>query len=171
MKIVKVTRDDEHVRVMWITSDLAAETHDVSWQEAPTPEFDKAFQALTAVAANILELEDENMIVHELAIHRTKHGTKSAVISFRKALSAVDQAHKMSTPQFRFDEPNPSEQGIRQCSPKQAAAIERVMELAQKYAEGERSQTLLPLVTEAAEPEDGDALAFSGAATSKKGKK
>lgn len=156
LKIVDIVRDEKYVSFKYVTPDLAAEEHSVKYIECPTPTFDKTFQELGHTAARILEYgEAENMTVVSLTIRRTKSGTKSAIIGFYKALSAVDNPHLMETPQFRIDQPAENEQGIRQCADKDSQLIYKMMELAKAYIAGERLQTLLPL-TEGEEDEDAD---------------
>lgn len=155
LKIVEIVRDEKYVSFKYVTPDLAAQEHAVKYIECPTPTFDKTFQQLGGVAARILEYGDpDNVTVVSLTIRRTKSGTKSAIIGFYKALSAVDHPHLMESPQFRIDQPAENEQGIRQCAEPDSQLIYKMMELAKGYIAGERLQTLLPLVEEG-EEDDG----------------
>lgn len=161
MKIIKVTRDDSFVRIVYSTdSGTNPELYDVTSHQAPVPEFDKAFDKLGSIASNISELStDSGVAVKNFAIERTKYGTKSCKIAFTKELDATSSAHAMSTPQFRIDPPADGEQGSRECSPTQAKQIYAIIDLAEKYVNGERSQMILPLADpdapEEAEPETG----------------
>lgn len=162
MKIQKVTRDDSFVRIQYTTdSGTNPELYDVTSHQAPVPEFDKAFDKLGAIAVNICELSsDAGVIVKSFAIERTKNGTKSCRISFTKELDATNKPHAMDTPQFRIDPPADSEQGTRQCSPVQAKQVYAIVDLAEKYVNGERSQMILPL----SDPkEEGDEEPEAGA--------
>lgn len=153
-KIIEIIRDDKFVSFKYVTADLAAQEHAVKFIECPTPGFDKAFQGLSRIACSVLELTDADEVVTmtSLTIRRTKSGTKSAILGFNRQLSAVDSPHAMTTPQFRIDQPSEGEQGVRQCIEGHSQDIYKMIELAQAYLDGERLQTLLPLV----EHEEGD---------------
>lgn len=156
MKIIKVTRDDAFVRIVYTTDSATnPQRFDITTHEAPVPEFDKAFQKLSSIAANISELADDaGVTVKNFAIDRTKYGTKSCTIAFTKELDATHTAHAMDTPQFRIDPPADSEQGARECSPAQAKQIYAMIELAEKYVDGDRSQQLLPFPNAKKDDED-----------------
>lgn len=161
MKFLKIIRDDEFIRLRFVTDDgiLAREEQEITSHEAPLKPFDDALQALAPIACNILELGkgyDEGMTVRSLRIKRTKSGTRSVSIGFEKKLNAVDNPHRLATPLFNIDAPSENEQGVRECSEKQAKLIDDFLTEAEKYQSGDRMQKLLPLIAE--EIEDGESL-------------
>ena len=169
MKILKITRTDDAVQFRHeVQGSQSVEERDITAHEAPMASFDKALQALAAVAVNVLELGHDykkGITVIACSFSYTKHGTRSAAISFSKELDATGGAHRMNTPLFQFDDSKAEEENgqRRQCSGPHAALVEAVVEETEKYANGDRQQRLLPLddgKSEGAEPGDGDTLDF-----------
>lgn len=131
--------------------------------EIPLESFDKAFQALRSVAANILEVGadySEGMVVHTMSLSYTKNGTRSVAIGFTKRLSVNGGDHSLDTPFFQIDDA--VEDGRRECTAKQADHIEKVIEETVRYANGERQQMQLggELSDCQEEPADGEELPF-----------
>lgn len=187
LKILKITRSDSFVQIRHevtgytvktnspgqptgIKEATGTEERDITAHEAPMKSFDKAIQALTDVAANILEVGEDykkGMVVKTVAFSYTKKGTRSAAIFFTKELDATESEHRMATPFFQVDDAADGEEGRRQCAKEHAKAIIKVISEAEKYADGERDQRMLPLddgKSEAAEPEGGDLLHMPGGA-------
>lgn len=167
MKILKVTRTESQVQFRQeVQGNKSVEEHDVIAHEAPLKSFDDSLQALTDVVANILEVGQgykKGMVIVSLAVSYTAKGTRSATIVFTKELDATGAAHRMVTPQFRFDDPKEGDDGARQCAKKHAEMIQACIEETEKYAAGERQQRLLPLddaKSQSAEPKGGDVLDF-----------
>lgn len=181
LKILKITRSDALVQIRHevtgytvktnspgqptgIKEATGTEERDITAHEAPMKSFDKAIQALTDVAANILEVGEDykkGMVVKTVAFSYTKKGTRSAAIFFTKELDATETEHRMATPFFQVDDAADGEEGRRQCAKEHAKAIIKVISEAEKYADGERDQRLLPLddgKSEHAEPTEGDLL-------------
>jgi hypothetical protein len=156
MKLLKILRDEKFVAYKIETQGhQALEDRSIRCHEAPLESFDTALQALGHVASKILELRnDSGVIVESLSIRRTKHGTRSAVITITKHLKATDKPHRQKTPVFQFDDPTEGE-GSRECDAEQAQLINTMVMEAEKYIGGERQQMLLGTVT--AEPENGSA--------------
>lgn len=156
MKLLKITRDDKFVEYQIETAGhQAEEDRTVRCHEAPLQSFDDALQNLGDVAAKILELRnDSGVTVKSLAIRRTKHGTRSAVITISRHLKTTDKPHRFRTPVFQFDDPTEDEEP-RECTKEQAELLNIVVSEAEKYVAGERQQRLLPLDGEAPEPENG----------------
>ena len=192
LKILKITRSDSFVQIRHEVTGYTVKTNapgqpagvkeatgteerDITAHEAPMKSFDKALQALTDVAANILELGEDykkGMVVKTVAFSYTKKGTRSAAIFFTKELDATESEHRMATPFFQVDDAADGEEGRRQCAKEHAKAIIKVISEAEKYADGERDQRMLPLddgKSENAEPQEGDALDLGGEAAGDQG--
>lgn len=183
LKILKITRTDSFVQICHEVTGYTVKTNapgaaggvkeatgteerDITAHEAPMKSFDKALQALTDVVANILETGEEwkkGIVIKTVAFSYTKKGTRSAAIFFTRDLDATETAHRMSTPFFQIDDAAEGEEGRRQCAKEHAKAIAKVISEAEKYADGERDQRMLPLddgKSENAEPAQGDTLDF-----------
>lgn len=168
MKILKVTRTDDAVQFRHeVQGSQSTEERDITAHEAPMASFDKTLQALADVAVNILEVGQgykKGMTIISCAFSYTKHGTRSAAITFSKELDATEGSHRMATPLFQFDDAaEGDDSGRRQCTKPHAILIERMIEETEDYANGERQQRLLPLddgKSEGAEPTAGDTLTF-----------
>lgn len=168
MKILKIIRDEDRVQFRHeVQGHQATEERDHTCHEAPLKAFDDALQDLSHVAAFALDVEDdytEGMTVVSLTVSYTKHGTRSATISFAKRLNSTEQNHRMNTPAIQFDDAKADEEGTRsQCTEDHAKKIQRVIDETERYANGERQQRLLPLddgQSEGAEPQGGDTLKF-----------
>lgn len=183
LKILKITRTDSFVQIRHEVTGYTVKTNapgaaggvkeatgteerDITAHEAPMKSFDKALQALTDVVANILETGEEwkkGIVIKTVAFSYTKKGTRSAAIFFTRDLDATETAHRMSTPFFQIDDAAEGEEGRRQCAKEHAKAIAKVISEAEKYADGERDQRMLPLddgKSENAEPAQGDTLDF-----------
>lgn len=152
-----------------VTETSGIEEHKVTAHEIPLASFDKALQALAEVAVNILELGEpykKGITVRKLAISYTKTGTRSAAITFDKALDATGTLHQMSTPFFRIDD---ADDGRRQCAKGHAARVVTMINEAEGYAVGERQQGILNFKEpEEAEPADGDELPLGAEAGAKR---
>ena len=161
MKLLRIVRDEKFVEYKIETQGhQAQEDRAVTCHEAPLQSFDDAFQALGDVAAKIIELRNDSGVeVKSLAIRRTKHGTRSAIITITRHLKATDKPHRLKTPVFQFDDPTEDE-GPRECSVEQANLINAMIAEAEKYIAGERQQMILGM--EPAEPTNGDAQKDSG---------
>lgn len=129
--------------------------------EAPLPAFDTAMQDLAGVAAKILDCPPEwrkTITVVSVSVSYTEHGIRSVSISFAKSISATGKLHPMKTPVVQVDDGKTEDQGRSQLAEKHAQAVKDFLKEAQRYAAGERSQTLLDFeeeddAPEAAEPD------------------
>jgi hypothetical protein len=148
-KLIKVVRTDSFVRFIHeVKTQTGVETHNIVAHEAPLKTFDKALQALAAVAVKQLELPADytkGIVVKSMSLSYTKHGTRSASIEFIKDLDATDGSHIITTPVFQFDDAKGEGEHRRQCAPKHAALIEDMVDETIKYAKGKRQQMQLPL--------------------------
>lgn len=181
LKIVKITRADAFVQIKHevtgytvktnspgqpggVKESAGTELRDITAHEAPMKTFDKAMQALTDVVVSILETGQEwkkGIVIKTVAFSYTKKGTRSAAIFFSRDLDATDTAHRMATPFFQVDDAADGEEGRMQCAKEHSKAIKKLITEAEKYADGERDQRMLPLddgKSENAEPQQGDAL-------------
>jgi hypothetical protein len=174
MRILKVTRTEDAVQFRHeVQGHQSTEERDITAHEAPLKSFDETLQALADAVVNVLELGQpyrKGITIIAVAYSYTKHGTRSAAITFTKHLDATDTAHRMTTPLFQFDDAAEGEDGQRrQCSKRHAELLHEVIEQTEAYANGERQQTLLPLndgKSEGAEPAGGDTLKFDAPAPS-----
>lgn len=184
MKLLKIQRTDTFVRFSHEAKGPTIKANDpknpgqtkdhvsteervVTAHEAPMKSFDTALQALADVAANILETGQDwkkGVKVLALSMSYTKSGIRSASITFTKTLDATGEPHQMTTPLFQIDDGSTPAEGRRQCSKKHAEAVAVMIREAEKYAEGERQQTMLNFGAEdeegETEPANGDVLDF-----------
>lgn len=149
MKLLKITRTDTLVRfVHEVKTETGIEDRDHTAHEAPLAEFDQALANLAPVAAKVLELPPDYAVgisVHTLSLTYTKQGTRTATLTFKKQLDSTLSMHPMATPAFQIDDGGTGEDTRRQCTPKHAAAIVRMIEAAEAYANGSRQQMQLGL--------------------------
>lgn len=142
--------------------------------EAPLESFDEALQALAPVAAVMIGCDSDwakNVSVLGVAFSFTEHGIRSAQILFSKPLLGGETIHPLKTPMFQIDDGKTPDQGRRQCAPKQAEKIVEFIKEAQRYADGERSQTLLDFQDDSDDedtnPDNVEQLPGMGAAPTK----
>jgi len=134
------------------------ENRKVTAHEIPLKSFDKALQALADVACNILEVGAgyaKGITVLSLGISYTKSGVRSAIIVFNKTIDATGTAHRMQTPMFQIDDGATPDEGRKQCTKQHAAAVDKMIDEAVKYAAGERQQGTLKF--EGSAGDDGSA--------------
>lgn len=167
-KILKIVRTEEFVQIKHqVGGKLATEDRDITFHECPLKSFDDALQALASICGNWLGAGTgygDDVTVRSVSFSFTKAGTRSATIGFRKPLSITDAPLLMSTPCVQIDEPSGNEDSPREAAKKQAEAIYKLVEEAERYIAGDRQQLILPLATTAEdELEDGDALQFTPA--------
>lgn len=124
----------------------------IKTHEAPLPKFDEALQALGSIAGVIMGAGSDwgqtGVEVTGVSMSYTESGIRSAQILFTKSLLKGTSTHPMKTPMFQIDDGKTSDEGKRQCAPKQAEAIVDFLKEAQKYAAGDRSQELLDFQAE-----------------------
>jgi len=143
----------------------ATEERKVVAPEAPLPELNTDFAALSPVICRIMEFPKEyatGMSVFKMAISRTKQGTRSVAFKFKKALDAIGgEMHTLETPFIRIEKPADGESGRMEVTPDEQDLIYEAMAEAMRYAEGDRSQAILSL--EDAKAKEGlNALADKG---------
>lgn len=166
MKILKVTREEKYIAIRdEKLGSMSVENRDIEYHEAPLQSFDNSLQALKAVVKAALEVPEkwtEIIQVKSLSITYTKQGTRSAQIAFNREMALTGTTHRMNTPAVRIDDPADGEEGQSEVTHEHAGMIATMILEAEKYAEGERQQILLPLDNQhdTAEPQQGDVLDF-----------
>jgi len=161
MKFNRLVREDNQIQTIYDkpNADGHLEQFDITAHEAPRPEMDKALEALGSVCIEIAELAEplKGMAVYPygLTVSYTKHGTRKCSIQFKRLLRATGKTYKFKTPSFQIDDPAEGEETNRECSKEQAELITAAINEGIRYAMGERSQHLLPLEDDTAEPSDG----------------
>lgn len=160
MKILRVKREEAT-----ITTTVEKHVHEADRivteesKEAPLPGFDHCLQVMQDVIIEMMEepasWADQCRILG-ISLYYTEAGTRSCVVSFDRPFALAGKRRtKFKTPRFRFDDPQGSESGLRECSSGLADIINDFLVHAEDYINGQRSQTLLPINT--AEPDDGAA--------------
>jgi hypothetical protein len=123
------------------------EEHKVTAHEAPLPELGAAFGKLRTIVCDIMAIPKdwaEGVAVTTMRISTTKHGTRAVQLGFKKPLETIGgQLHAMETPYVKIDKPADGESGEMSIPKKSADLIKAAIHQAERYAEGERSQTLL----------------------------
>lgn len=126
-------------------------------REAPLNETEEALQDLRKLVASVMEVDPswaDEVVVTGFTLSYTKQGTRSMVVSFLKSFEVSESPKKMSTPAFQIDHAATGESHPRVISDKSAALAVRAIEQAERYAQGERQQTRLPL--EKPDPQPGE---------------
>jgi len=160
MQFRKLVREDTQIQTIYDkpNADGHIESFDITAHEAPHPGMDKALEALASVCQDIKELASVATIKpYGITISYTKHGTRSCSILFTRKLEATGGTYKDKTPSFQIDNPADGEDDERECNTEQTDLLIEVIEEGERYAAGERQQTLLPLdeTDPQAEPKDG----------------
>lgn len=127
---------------------VATEERNVVAHEAPLPELSAAFAKLAPVICEIIEVEPswaDGLSITRLAISYTKAGTRSVKFKCNKQLECrKDFLWKLDTPMVQVDKPADGESGqIDIEDKKHLKLIFEAIKQAERYANGERSQSLL----------------------------
>lgn len=127
---------------------VATEERTIIAHEAPLPELTNSFAKLSPVICDILEVEPtwaDGLSVFRLSISYTKAGTRSVKFRATKQLECrKDYLHKIDAPFVQIDKPQDGESGqIDIEDKKHLKLILEAIKQAERYANGERSQTLL----------------------------
>lgn len=119
----------------------------ITAKEQPLPTLNKAWAALPAVFCEIMELPAEyqaGLTITNLAIRRTKQGTRSVIMSAAKQLECRSEfLHEISAPCVQIEKAADGESGAVQLEKKLCTTILKAIHEAEKYLAGERSQTML----------------------------
>lgn len=116
--------------------------------ETPLPELDDALQALRPVVVFVGRHEKKalgDIVVRSLFISYTKHGTRSVMIGYELSTdtSINGTPEKKKAGWFRIDPPGDGESGTVAVSLPHCELVKAAIRECERYAEGERSQTLL----------------------------
>lgn len=127
------------------TNDIVSSTRIA--QEEPLDTLTSAWDELKKVFVEILELPNsytEGLTITALSIRRTKQGTRSAILEATKQLECrQDFLHKMEAPCVQIEAAAEGESGAVQIDKKLADIVTKAIHEAERYMQGERSQTLL----------------------------
>jgi hypothetical protein len=119
----------------------------ITAREEPLASLTKAWNALPGVFCEIMELDNsytEGLTITKLSIRRTKQGTRSVILEATKQLECRSEfLHTMSTPCVQIDKAADGESGAVQLEKKLCDKVHKAIHEAERYMEGERSQTLL----------------------------
>lgn len=127
---------------------VATEERTIIAHEAPLPELTTAFAKLAPVFCEIMEVEPtwaDGLNVTRLSISYTKAGTRSVRFRATKQLECrKDYLHKIDSPMVQIDKPADGESGeVDITDKKHVKLVLDAIRQAERYANGERSQTLL----------------------------
>lgn len=127
---------------------VAKEERAIVAQEAPLPELMNAFGKLGPVFCKILEVDEawaDGLTVYRLTISHTKAGTRSVKMFATKQLECrKDFLHRVDCPFIQIDKPADGESGqIDIEDKKHLKLVLDAIKQAERYANGERSQSLL----------------------------
>jgi hypothetical protein len=119
----------------------------ITTHEAPLPELDEALAALKTVVCEVMGFQKDyavDMTIYRFQVSYTKNGTRAVQLRFKKAIETIGGGlHPMATPFFKIDEPGDGESGKMEVKPKSAELVKTAIREAERYSNGERSQTLL----------------------------
>jgi len=115
--------------------------------EAPLPELDSALAALRPMVCEINNHQKKffaDMVVRKIGVTYTKEGTRTVQLWYEMSLDTIGgQPHPLFTPKFKIDPPQGDESGEVYIKPEQAELVKAAIRECERYADGERSQTLL----------------------------
>lgn len=157
-KLTKLLREEKKVTYGFQRPNEKGHTEEATMKapEAPLPSFDKSIEALTPVVQKVMEFKSvAGLTPFGISVSHTKHGTRSVVIHFNRTLQQTGRTYQDKTIAFRIDNPASDETGERECSAAEATLCIAAIDEALRYANGERSQQLLPLESQDAEPSGG----------------
>ncbi len=164
MELNKFIRDRKNIRFkITLNSDnddveVDGEERSIIAHEKPLPALDKALSALRVFFAVSLEIPEpetyaETVLVHGIAITRTKAGTRSIILLAKKELSTRRSSLlKMQSPLLQIDRPADGESGEIEIEPKYLKLVTKLITECEKYSQGERAQGRLDF------DEDAEAL-------------
>jgi len=119
----------------------------ITAKEEPLPEFTEAFAALPKVFCEIMELPAKwatGLVIDKLTISRTKHQTRSVILSGTKQLECrTDFRHPVASPMIQVDKAADGESGQVPLPKGMVDAVLEAIHHAEEYMNGKRSQTLL----------------------------
>jgi hypothetical protein len=127
---------------------VATEERRITAHEAPLTELTDSFAKLAPVICEILEVEPgwaDGLNISRIAISYTKAGTRSVRFKCTKQLECrKDFLWKLDTPMVQLDKPADGESGqVDIADKKHLQLILEAIKQAERYASGERSQSLL----------------------------
>lgn len=163
MMIKKIVREESFVRFTLVRQgDAEAEVEITEkHKEAPLASFDETLSQLSDVLSDVMELPMgewcDPVQVYGVAISTTDGGTRSVQLLFRRAFLPTEKVHPMKSPFFRIDHPKDGEAGERECTESSAVQVAQFLNEAERYINGDRQQTLLP-VKDSVEPIEGEDL-------------
>lgn len=138
MKVVANKETDD-------TNDIIQST--ITAKEMPLDSLTKAWSKLPQVFCEIMEVDKsyvEGLVITKLSISRTKHGTRSVILSGTKQLECRSEfLHPMSTPCVQIDKSADGESGPVQLEKKLCDIVTRVIHECERYMGGERQQVML----------------------------
>ena len=127
---------------------VASEERTIMAHEAPLPELTNAFAKLAPVVCEIIEVDQswaDGLNISRIAISYTKAGTRSVRFKCTKQLECrKDFLWKLDTPMVQIDKPADGESGeVDITDKKHMKLVLDAIKQAERYANGERSQSLL----------------------------
>ena len=158
MKLKELIREETEISFTIIQANEQGheEVIEITSAEAPHPEMDNALAALPPIIKRVEELAGtEGITPYGLTVSYSKHGTRTAVLKFRKKSGITGKTYKRKTVAIQIDDPADEEDGERNVEDSEKTMIETLINEGKRYADGERQQILLPLDNPEAEPKDG----------------
>lgn len=123
------------------------EEHKVTAYEQPLPDLSQSFGELPKVLCEAMAFSKgyiSGMVVDQLAIRRTKNGTRAIQLRGLKSLETIGgEPHKITAPWVKIDKPEDGESGEVQLKSPAIELVEAAITAAEAYAQGQRSQELL----------------------------
>ena len=128
---------------------VSTEERRITAHEAPLVTLTNSFAALGPVWCSIMEVSPDyvtGLTITKITVTRTKGGTRSVAFRAKKQLDVrKDYLHVIDSPFVQIDKPADGESGEVQIESKFVKLVCKALLEAEKYARGERSQTLLNL--------------------------
>lgn len=147
LQYLSIDRKAIHFGVKVNVGNDSTEERQIVAHEAPLPELAASFAKLSKVFCQVMELDEgyeDGLAVFRLSISYTKAGTRSVRLRATKQLECRrDYLHKIEAPMVQIDKPAEGESGEIQIEKKSVALVAKAIHEAERYANGERSQSLL----------------------------
>ncbi|HXE83682.1 MAG TPA: hypothetical protein VN513_10185 [Gemmatimonadales bacterium] len=152
MKFSKIKATGKKVVLIWTTSEHGVETeHHVTSDEEPKPEFPKALDAFVPFVIELLGLTDNSTFRNDLhvtglSIDVGEDERRGLVITCRKELARTNGPLIFNLPHIREPKADGTEAPVAGVwLVGMDKALQKVQVQAQKFLDGERSQTTLEL--------------------------
>ena len=111
--------------------------------DLPTTGFNEKLQALAPIVCSLMSIEaaeHSQILPKKIIVTRTKGGTRSCQIFYKRIYSELGSELSEKSPVFRIDKPDSGESGVVILDDKQLKVINAAIAAGKAYITGERQQ-------------------------------